>query len=247
MDSKRSIGQGGSRRNLDQIKASFSTRFFNLEPNLGSSRVFLYEETNEADGATDTFDSNYDLLELLGEGTVGSVWRCRHKTTLASAAVKVFRTRDSEILGNIKKEFKHLKNLKHKNVVEMKEMYINSKEGEVHLVMEFFDGKEMFSMLAEIGHYSEEVAGYLFRQLLEGIHYLHKSGVVHRDLKPNNILVSTDLRLKITDFNVAKFFDQYGDYNEMKKGNYEMNTYTGTIAFRAPEMFEKIGYTFAHQ
>ena len=49
--------------------------------------------------------------------------------------------------------------------------------------------------------------------------------------------------MKITDFNVAKFVDKYKDYDELNKNNYEMNTYTGTIAFRAPEMFQGDGYS----
>jgi serine/threonine protein kinase len=72
---------------------------------------------------------------------------------------------------------------------------------------------------------------------------MHEHGVVHRDLKPNNILVSGDGQvLKITDFNVAKFCHDYGNYNQFRQNNYEMNTYTGTIAFRAPEMFLKKAY-----
>ena len=73
---------------------------------------------------------------------------------------------------------------------------------------------------------------------------MHKNGIVHRDLKPNNLLVSKKgLLLKIADFNVAKFVEIFNHYNEFKNNNFEMNTYTGTIAFKAPEMFEDITYT----
>ena len=80
--------------------------------------------------------------------------------------------------------------------------------------------------------------------------YLHKHGVIHRDLKPNNILVATDgsnLLLKITDFNVAKFIDKYQCFDIFGQENYEMGTYTGTLAFRAPETFLLDSYTWTHQ
>ena len=54
--------------------------------------------------------------------------------------------------------------------------------------------------------------------------------------------LSDEYKLKITDFNVAKFFDKYNHFNELKQNNYEMNTYTGTIAFRAPETFNNSSY-----
>lgn len=192
MDPKNSL-EGGSRRDLGRIKESFSTRFFQLPTDsLGSSRVFLFEEAPDApdDAKKDEFSLKYEKLELLGEGTVGSVWKCRHLESGELFAVKIFRSRDDEMLSNVRREFKHLKNLKHRNVIETKELYINKKEGEVSLVLEFFDAKEMFELISDVGHYSEDVARYLFKQLIEGIHYLHKNGVVHRDLKPNNVLVS---------------------------------------------------------
>lgn len=87
----------------------------------------------------------------------------------------------------------------------------------------------------------------LFRQLLKGILYLHKNGIIHRDLKPNNILVQTkddQMTLKITDFNVAKFHDDYHLYDAFSSANFNMNTYTGTLAFRAPELFLMCKYRF---
>ena len=93
---------------------------------------------------------------------------------------------------------------------------------------------------------AENVAKGLFRQLLCGVMCLHKKGIIHRDLKPNNILVSESsgrLLLKITDFNVAKFVDKYHSFDMFSQTNFEMNTYTGTVAFRAPEMFLMSKYT----
>ena len=89
----------------------------------------------------------------------------------------------------------------------------------------------------------------LFRQLLCGVMSLHKRGIIHRDLKPNNILVAERggrLLLKITDFNVAKFVDKYQSFDMFRQTNFEMNTYTGTIAFRAPEMFLMSKYRWPH-
>ena len=97
---------------------------------------------------------------------------------------------------------------------------------------------------------SEKVAKMLFRQLLKGIMYLHKNGVIHRDLKPNNILVHAvgdNMTLKITDFNVAKFHDDYHLYDAFSSANFNMNTYTGTLAFRAPESFLMFKYRCAKQ
>lgn len=72
----------------------------------------------------------------------------------------------------------------------------------------------MFSYITNVGSYSEKVAKFLFKELMNGIEMLHSRGVVHRDLKPHNILVSKDGKhLKITDFNVAKFCSDYSNYD----------------------------------
>lgn len=169
----------------------------------------------------------------------------------------------------MKNEFQHLTKLDSEHIIKVYELIIDHIEGTMYLIMECFEGKELFVLLSEIGHYDENMAKMLFRQLLLGILYLHKNGIIHRDLKPNNILVSTnnqnynsnsndgtlnkressvfvngqELILKITDFNVAKFVDKYNFYDIFKQDNFEMNTYTGTIAFKAPESFLLNKYT----
>ena len=136
------------------------------------------------------------------------------------------------MIFQIKEEFRFMKNQKHENVIQVFELYIDPDHARVFLIMEYLKGMEMFQFIHKIDHYSEVTAKTLFRKLLTGIEYLHMQGIVHRDLKPNNILVSDDgQQLKIQDFNVAKFYKNYKNYNSFKKDNYEMHTYTGILCF----------------
>lgn len=155
----------------------------------------------------------------------------------------------------LKNEFKNLSKLRHKNIVEAYELYIDNDHAKVYLLMEYVQGREMFDYIVEIGVYTgkqevpasepiEETAKQLFKELLLGIQFLHQNGVVHRDLKPNNILALDDGKgIKIADFNVAKFFDgEYKDSKTLQKTKLKMYTYTGTLAFSAPEIFDNDSY-----
>ncbi len=97
------------------------------------------------------------------KGTIGLVKRCTKVETGEEFAVKIIKSRDDEMLENIKNEFRHLQNLVHENIVKMHELLIDTKIGEIFLVMEYFRGKELFVMLSEIGHYN----GFLTRRNCE--------------------------------------------------------------------------------
>ena len=192
-----------SKKNVSMLKKTFSEQFFPQNRSSNSTKVFMYEEFiyTPVKQKNTVFSEKYDLLGTVGEGTVGTVKKCKDKVTGQVFAVKVIKKRDSELVTSIKNEFLHLKNLKHPNIVAAKEFYIDSLNGEVMLVMEYFESSELLATISELGHYSEYVAKYLFRQILEGICYLHRNGVVHRDLKPNNILVSKGMFNRILSQN----------------------------------------------
>ncbi|KAL4501442.1 hypothetical protein ABPG72_021249 [Tetrahymena utriculariae] len=193
------------------------------------------------------FNDFYELKEILGEGCVGLVKKAVRKSDEQVFAVKTVRTRDEETIENIKQEFLHLKQLNHPNIVKVYELYIDNLSGKIHSVMELINGKEMFEVIHELGHYSELIASKIFSQILDAIAYMHQSYCCHRDLKPNNILCNSDgTEVKITDFNVSKFSDHYKNYQggeSIIHQSIKMCTYTGTMAFSAPEVFnEEICY-----
>ncbi|EAR90042.2 Serine/Threonine kinase domain protein (macronuclear) [Tetrahymena thermophila SB210] len=193
------------------------------------------------------FNDFYELKEILGEGCVGLVKKAVRKSDGQVFAVKTVRTRDEETIENIKQEFLHLKQLNHPNIVKVYELYIDNLSGKIHSVMELINGKEMFEVIHELGHYSELVASKIFSQILDAIAYMHQNYCCHRDLKPNNILCNSDgTEVKITDFNVSKFSDHYKNYQggeSIIHQSIKMCTYTGTMAFSAPEVFnEEICY-----
>jgi len=119
--------------------------------------------------------------ESLGEGTVGMVNRFTKISTGVDYAVKTIKTRDEEMVYQIKEEFRFMRNIKHDNIIEVYELYIDPDHARVYLVMQFLKVVEMFDYIQRIDHYKEDDAKGLFKKLLTGIEYLHKMGVVHRD------------------------------------------------------------------
>ncbi|CAD8170348.1 unnamed protein product [Paramecium pentaurelia] len=175
------------------------------------------------------FDEEYEMMEILGEGCLGLVKRIVHKQSQIEYAVKIVQTQDDEIIRNMILEFKSMFKLQHENIVKVHKLYVDfnngfQSESKAYVVMELIKGKEMFEVINELGHYSESDAKELFQQLLSAIEYMHRNGICHRDLKPNNILC----------------VEKFGDLKDREK--IEMWTYTGTVAFSAPEIFSGEGY-----
>lgn len=132
---------------------------------------------------------------------------------------------------DILKEIDILLSLKHKNIVYVKEYF---EEGfRVYIIMEYLEGGELLEALmnkGEEGRYTEEDARIIFRQIIDGVKFMHKKGIVHRDLKLENLLLSKPgniKALKIADFGLAK-----------KIAQSTLSTVCGTPHYVAPEIIK---------
>nr|AUN35801.1 putative signal transduction protein [uncultured bacterium] len=158
------------------------------------------------------FLGKYRLLSLLGKGGMSSVYLAEHTVMRRRCAIKVLPTKrvnDTSYLGRFHREAQAVANLDHPNIVRAydvdKEIEGNA---EIHfLVMEYVDGESLQEMVAARGVLDFVVAAEYARQSAEGLVHAHEVGMVHRDIKPGNLLVDPNGTLKILDMGLARFFD----------------------------------------
>lgn len=198
-------------------------------------REFLKKEPTWVIGKTDDIKTVYELGEQIGErGTYGFALRSKHKATGEQRAVKVLPKEDwSKIDYNcVRKEIKVLKSVDHVNIIKVFEIFEDADH--VYIAMELCEGGELFEKMqnnTKSVKFSEKQAAHVTKQVIEGLHHLHKKNVAHCDLKPDNFLFLTkDLAspLKIIDMGMAQI---------MKPGGYLSET-IGTPYFIAPEVLQ---------
>ncbi len=175
---------------------------------------------------------NYEVLEVIGQGGMGVVLKGRH-IHLASrfVAIKVLSPgliTNSEIRERFRNEAMTLSMLSHPNIVKLYDYY-EDPEGNAFLIMEYVQGTSLYDFIhKENGPLSEEQIQKYFTQILEGFHYAHEQGIIHRDVKPSNILITPDHKVKILDFGIAKVLS--ADLQLTKTG-----TRLGTVLYMSPE------------
>lgn len=184
-------------------------------------------------------NSKYKLLDPLGAGGMGRVYLCEHLILQKLVAVKILqhglKKGDSEAestLARFYREARAVALLDHPNIVKM---YDVDRIGEnPYMVMEYVDGVSLHSLVTKNGPLgSQQVANYL-RQAAAGLQHAHQKGLIHRDIKPGNILIGRDGIVKLLDLGLARF-SRDESQNRGITQQFDANSIIGTIDFMAPE------------
>lgn len=150
-------------------------------------------------------NNRYELLQPLGTGGMAQVYQARDHMLERSVAIKILRAsyaNDEEFQERFRQEAKAAANLSHPNIVTVHDFGFD--QGYLFIVMEYVPGVNLKTMIENLGKFSVEDAIPLIIQACAGIGYAHRAGLVHCDVKPHNILVTPDHRLKVTDFGIAR-------------------------------------------
>lgn len=182
--------------------------------------------------------------ELIGKGTYGRVYLGMNATTgefLAVKQVEVSRTsgdseRQKEMIAALNQEIDTMQHLDHINIVQY--LGCEMKEYSMSIFLEYISGGSVGSCLRKHGRFTEPIVRNLTRQILSGLMYLHSEGILHRDLKADNILLDVDGTCKISDFGISKKSNNiYGD----DPGN----SMQGSVFWMAPEVIRPEGQGYS--
>ena len=170
--------------------------------------------------------NKYEVLCVVGEGAYGIVYKCRNKETNEIVAIKKFKeTEDELVKKTIKRELKVLKILKHENIVEFKEAIKYKKK--LYIVFEYMEKNVLELLQQKPNGLDQKTIKYIIFQLCKAIKYLHSNNIIHRDVKPENLLINSSNKLKLCDFGFARRINQ-------KENN--LTDYVATRWYRSPEL-----------
>ncbi|XP_018017988.1 cyclin-dependent-like kinase 5 [Hyalella azteca] len=152
--------------------------------------------------------AGYEKLEKIGEGTYGTVFKAKNRETQEIVALKRVRlnTDDTGIPASALREIGFLKELHHKNIICLMDVLLNPNDHRLTLIFEHCDQdlKKYFDCLN--GEIDPDIVKSFMFQLLRGLDFCHSRNILHRDLKPQNLLINKNNELKLADFGLARAF-----------------------------------------
>jgi serine/threonine protein kinase len=181
--------------------------------------------------AGEMFAQRYHIIEELGKGGMGRVYKALDKEIQEKVALKLLNPEiaaDSKTIDRFRNELKTARQISHKNVCRM--YHLSKDEGVYYITMEYVRGEDLKSMIRMMGRLSPGQAISVAKQLCEGLSEAHRLGVVHRDLKPQNIMIDREGSVKIMDFGIARSLKA--------KGITGTGMMIGTPEYMSPEQVE---------
>src|ERR1700757_3004737 len=151
------------------------------------------------------FDGRYRIIRKLGTGGMANVYLAEDQELGRRVAIKILDERhasDEQFVERFRREAKNAAGLSHGNIVAIYDR--GQAEGTYYIAMEYLDGRSLKELLVSRGPAPIPVAIDYARQILAAVRFAHRHGIVHRDIKPHNVLVDAEGRLKVTDFGIAR-------------------------------------------
>jgi len=175
------------------------------------------------------FAERYEILAVVGRGGMGTVYRARDLELEQDVAIKTLRSEflaDDSILERFKSEIRLTYRITHRNVVRTH--YFGEWGGAYYLTMEFVEGVTLRQLMDTRGRLSVPSTLAIGTQLAESLAVAHEQGVIHRDIKPQNLLLDPDGVLKVMDFGIARLAERTSNITEV-------GLVVGTPAYASPE------------
>ena len=181
-------------------------------------------------------NDRYQIIKTLGEGGMANVYLAHDTILDRNVAVKVLRgdlASDEKFVRRFQREALSASSLSHPNIVEMYD--VGEDDGQYYIVMEYVDGKTLKQVLKSRGHLSITEVVDIMLQLTDGMAHAHDAYIIHRDIKPQNIMILSNGMIKITDFGVATALNS----TQLTQTNSVM----GTVHYLPPEQAQGKGST----
>ncbi|CAB4068705.1 RPS6KA [Lepeophtheirus salmonis] len=210
---------------------------FNKDDNEGSSEEEIEVNDITREGFERANSSQFELLQVLGQGSFGKVFLVRKiegKDSGTLYAMKVLKKATLRFRDRVrtKKERDILAEIEHPFMVKL--YYAFQTEGKLYLILDFLRGGDLFTRLSKEIMFTEEDVKFYLAELALALIHLHSLGIIYRDLKPENLLLDSNGHIAVTDFGLSKETIEDKAYS-----------FCGTVEYMAPEIVNRKGHSFA--
>ncbi len=180
--------------------------------------------------ARKTIQDTYDLLEEIGKGGMATVYKARQASLDRYVAIKEIKpaiAASAELVERFKREARTSASLVHENIIQVYN-FCEPKKDTLFIVMEYVEGMDLKSLFGQAGRLPPRMAAIIARDLARGLAYAHSRGLVHRDVKPGNVMISASGEVKLMDFGIVR---------EMDSDLTRTGAFLGTPSYMSPEQF----------